>query len=80
MICAGCRRELEVGDLYIVDTASGFLDTEATPEIDGLIADIFGGDDTLSGAAGGKVVFCEDCTDKTKDGRYLFDTVYGDED
>ena len=72
MKCFGCQRQLEVGDQYIKDTASGFTDAEASPDIDGLIADLFGG-------VGGEVVFCEDCTDKTSDGRYLLDTVYGDE-
>lgn len=73
MICAGCRRRLEVGDHYIVDTASGFAKQEANPVVDGLIADIFGG-----GGAGGKVIFCADCT--TTGGDYLFETYYGDED
>lgn len=49
MICAGCRRTLEVGDQYIDDTASGFVGQDADPLIDGLIADIMGGDSTLSG-------------------------------
>lgn len=70
MKCAGCQRELEVGDLYIKDSASGFTGADADPEIDGLIAEIMGG-------ANGEVVFCEDCTEDGGD--YLFDTVYGDE-
>lgn len=70
MICAGCRRTLEVGDQYIEDTASGFIDQDADPLIDGLIADIFGG----------RVIFCEDCTETTREGRYRFSTYYGDEE
>jgi hypothetical protein len=72
--CFGCQRELEVGDYYIEDTASGFCETDANPAVDGLIAELFGG------STSGKVVFCEDCTHTTADGRYLFETVYGDED
>lgn len=73
MKCAGCDRELEVGDRYILDSASGFLaagGTEVTSEFDGLMAQILGGED-------GKVAFCEDCT--TEGGDYLFETFYGDE-
>lgn len=61
--CAGCNREFEVGDRYIVDTSSGFTKSEANPEIDGLIAGIFGGSDD-------KVRLCEDCTEPGGD--YLF--------
>lgn len=71
MRCAGCNRELDVGDLYIEDTSSGFTKSASDPAIDGLIADILGG-------SGGKVSFCEDCTEPGGD--YLFETVYGDED
>lgn len=78
MICADCKRELEIGDQYIEDTASGYVGAEADPTIDGLIADIFGGDDTLSGGAGGKVIFCEECT--VPGGDYRFITYYGDDD
>jgi hypothetical protein len=77
LICGGCSRELKAGDLYIEDTASGFVGQEANQEIDGLIADIFGRDDTLSGGAGGTVIFCEDCTDKTREGRYHLQTYTG---
>jgi hypothetical protein len=70
MRCFDCKREIEVGDRYIEDTASGFIGQETTPEVDGLIADIFGG-------AGGKVVFCEDCTQVGGD--YMFETNYGEE-
>jgi hypothetical protein len=72
--CFGCSRTLEVGDRYIEDTASGFGEMEnGSAEVDGLIAELFGGRD-------GKVVFCEDCTTHTPDGRYQFETVHGDED
>lgn len=70
MRCFGCQRDLEVGDHYIKDTASGFLKQDASPEIDGLIAEIMGGQ-------GGNVVVCEDCT--VVGGDYMFETVYGDE-
>jgi hypothetical protein len=70
MRCFECKREIEIGDHYIEDSASGFAGREADPEIDGLIADIFGG-------AGGKVVFCEDCTQEGGD--YKLETFYGDE-
>lgn len=71
MNCAGCHREIEVGDRYIEDTASGFTNGDASPEVDGLIAEIMGGRD-------GKVFFCDDCT--VEGGDYLFETFYGDED
>jgi hypothetical protein len=71
MKCAGCSRNLEVGDRYIEDAASGFLKSEGDPEIDGLIAEILGG-------SGSTIYYCEDCT--TPGGDYLFETVYGDED
>jgi hypothetical protein len=71
MICAGCRRELEVGDQYIKDTASGFTGG-GNSAFDGLISEIMGG-------TGGEIFFCEDCTTTTSDGKYLFETVYGDE-
>lgn len=71
MRCFGCNRELEVGDQYIEDTASGFIGEGADASVDDLMADLFGG-------SGGKVVFCEDCT--APGGEYLFETVYGDEE
>lgn len=71
MNCSGCRREIEVGDHYIEDTASGFIGKDANPELDSIIADIFGG-------SGGKVIYCEDCTQEGGD--YMFETCYGDED
>jgi hypothetical protein len=70
MKCFGCQRELEVGDRYIKDTASGFTGQENHPEVDGLIAEMFGGH-------GEKVLFCEDCTQEG--GEYMFETVWGDE-
>lgn len=70
MKCADCQRELEPGDRYIKDTPSGYIDTEADPMIDGLISEIMGG-------SGGELIYCEDCTEPG--GKYLFDTVYGDE-
>jgi hypothetical protein len=71
ILCAGCNREIEVGDRYILDTVAGFLKHDADPLVDGLVAEIFGADD-------GKVRFCEDCTEPGGD--YLFETYYGDEE
>lgn len=34
MKCVGCNRDLEVGDQYIEDTASGFIHGEANPAVD----------------------------------------------
>lgn len=69
--CCGCRREIEIGDRYIEDTASGFIGSASTPEVDGLISEIMGG-------PAGRVVFCDDCT--VEGGDYMFETYYGDED
>lgn len=72
--CAGCNRDLEVGDRYIKDSASGFLASFGSPgtaEFDDLIASVLGG-------ASGEIVYCEDCT--APGGDYLFETVYGDEE
>lgn len=71
ILCAGCNREIEVGDRFILDTTSGFLKQDATPEIDDIIGSIFGASD-------GKVRFCEDCTEPG--GSYHFETYYGDEE
>jgi hypothetical protein len=69
--CGGCNREIEVGDRYIVDSASGFLKTQdSDADIDDLISGIFGASD-------GKVRFCEDCT--KPGGGYLFETNYGED-
>ena len=75
MICFSCRRKLEVGDLYIRDTLGGYCDSE-TPggtEVDVLLGSVF------SGTSDGQILFCEDCTVIRPDGRYLFETVCGDE-
>jgi hypothetical protein len=71
MKCAGCNRDLEVGDLFIKDTASGFIGRNIDPVLDGVIADILGGAD-------GEVVYCEDCTQEGGD--YRFDTYYGEDE
>lgn len=71
MKCDGCGKTLEVGDQYIEDTASGFLDMELDPKIDELMSTLLGGKD-------GKIFYCSDCT--TPGGDYLFNTYYGDED
>lgn len=70
MNCSGCQREIEVGDRFIKDTATGFIGKDADPLIDSLIADIFGGTD-------GEVVYCEDCTQDG--GSYMWETNYGDQ-
>lgn len=71
MTCGGCRREIEVGDQYIEDTASGFMDHDADG-LDDLMAEIMGG-------TAGKVFYCEECC--TRDGgKYRFSTFYGDEE
>jgi hypothetical protein len=75
MNCAGCRREIEVGDRYIVDSPSGFMASMGSADrdsgLDGLVADLLGG-------SGGKVFYCTDCTEPGGD--YMFETCYGDED
>ena len=70
MICIGCGRELEAGELYIEDTVSGFLKSDADPEIDDIMATIF------PGPGEDKVIFCADCTEPGGD--YIFKKV-GDE-
>ena len=71
LMCVGCGRVLTAGDRYIEDAASGFLgipQDETEANIDGLIADIFGG-------AGDSVVFCESCTEPG--GEYVFRVYEG---
>jgi hypothetical protein len=68
--CAGCQRELEVGDNYIEAAASEYLDIEDTG-VDGLMAEILGG------TSSGKIIYCEDCTQAG--GKFRFSTYYGDE-
>jgi hypothetical protein len=72
MKCFSCNNEIEVGDRYIEDTASGFLRTEQSPEVDAVIAELF------SGRMDGKVVFCDECT--TEGGDYNPQVYYGDDD
>lgn len=71
MKCAGCNKKLEIGDLYIVDTPSGFMKKESNEDTDDLITMILGGSD-------GKIYYCKDCTEPG--GNYLFETVYDDND
>lgn len=71
MRCAGCNRDLEVGDRYIRATASEFVGAEASSETDDLIAQIMGG-------AGGQVAFCEDCTQEGGD--FHIETYWGDDE
>lgn len=74
MNCAGCRREIEVGDHYIEDTPSGFMtalgNEQVNPELDDIMAMCLGG-------TGTKIVYCEDCT--REGGDYKLETYYGDE-
>lgn len=79
MICAECRKELEVGDQYIEGTPGEYMGgEEIDPVISGLMADIFSGNAALDGSAGGKIVYCEDCT--VRGGDFLLNTYYGDEE
>ena len=71
MKCDGCDKILEVGDRYIEDTPSGFLNEDPDPVFDELAVMILGGSD-------GKIYYCEDCT--APGGDYLFNTFYGDEE
>jgi hypothetical protein len=75
--CAGCGRELEIGDQYIEGTASDYLGHEGDPGIGGLLADIVGGSRELDGRSGGKIIYCEPCT--VPGGDFRFSTYYGDE-
>lgn len=70
MKCAGCRRELEVGDQYIEGTASEFMGREDDCT-DDLMAMVMGS------GRGEKIVYCEDCTQHGGD--FMFNTVYGEE-
>lgn len=77
MNCAGCYRELEVGDQYIQFTASEWAErtegVEPLPDLDELFADIMGS------GHGDKLVYCEDCIENTDTEGWMVDTVYGDE-
>lgn len=70
MKCAGCRRELEVGDQYIEATASEFMGQD-DDGLDDLMAMVMGSD------RGNMVVYCEDCT--KPGGDFMLNTIYGDE-
>jgi hypothetical protein len=67
--CEACKRELEVGDRYIVDTPSGFIG--GSGELDDLISEVLGSTD-------GKLYYCENCT--VSGGDHLFETYYGDDE
>lgn len=71
MRCAGCRRDLEIGDQFIEGTAGDFMGQDVEPEIGGLMAEIMGSGN------GEKIVYCEDCTQSGGD--FLLSTFYGDE-
>lgn len=70
MVCAGCRRELEVGDQYIEATASEFMGHDKDG-LDDLMALVMGS------GRGEQIVYCEDCTQPGGD--FMFNTVHGDE-
>jgi hypothetical protein len=75
MNCAGCRRELDVGDQYIQFTASEWAERNNLMPLagmDDLMADL------MDSGYGENIVFCEDCTQETGNGWFL-DTVYGEE-
>ena len=78
MICAGCRDTIEIGDQYIEGVASDYLHQDVDPEIAGLLADIVGGNADLDGSTGGRIVYCEDCTETGGD--FRLQTYYGDEE
>ncbi len=72
MICGGCQRALEPGDLYIEDTPHGYIGAESLgADLDALLVDLMTHNDRLDGTSD-RLVFCENCTDKTRDGRYHF--------
>jgi hypothetical protein len=70
-LCAGCNRPFEVGDRYIVDTSSGFLGKDGNPEVDDIMAGIFGGSDS-------KLWLCEDCTEPGEG--WLTETYYEEDE
>lgn len=76
MRCAGCHKELEVGDRYIRFTASEWAGREGKEPNSGL-------DDVMAMVTGSghgdKIVYCDDCTDTVEDGWHQ-DTYWGDED
>jgi hypothetical protein len=75
MKCAGCHREMDVGDQFIQFTASEWAEREGLeplPELDDVMALCMGSTN------GAKLAYCEGCTQKADDG-WLLDTVYGDE-
>lgn len=59
--CVACGHRFEDGDRYIEDTSSGFVGAGADPDVDDLMADLFGGRD-------GKVLMCEGCTQRSENG------------
>jgi hypothetical protein len=69
MRCAGCNRRLEVGDRYIAATASEFMG-KPDDGLNDLMAELMGG-------AGGKVAYCEPCTQDSSRGWDL-QTFYGE--
>ena len=77
MRCAGCKRELEIGDQYIKGAAGDYVGQEVDPMVGGLLADILSGNGALDGSTGGTIIYCEDCT--TTGGDFLLNTYYGDE-
>lgn len=76
MNCAGCKRELQVGDRFIRFTASEWAVHSGQKPLDGLddiFASVFGSND------GDNLVYCEGCTVHTDDG-WRSETYYGDDE
>lgn len=70
MKCAGCSRELQVGEPVLVGTAGAFLGRPTEESTDELMALIFGAKD-------GKLRFCEECTEPG--GEFRFETYWGED-
>lgn len=75
MNCAGCNRELEVGDRYIKFTMDEWGARQGLAPLG--MDDLFAG--VLGSNAGDKIVYCDDCTKDSDDG-WPRQTVYGDEE
>lgn len=60
--CGGCGKKLEVGDQYIEGTAAEYMGKDVDPFVGDLLADLLGGNAALDGSTGGKIIYCEDCT------------------
>jgi hypothetical protein len=85
VICGGCQRELQAGDLYIEDTPLGYIGKDypggdaawTLADIDALLVDLMTHNDRLDGTSD-RLIFCEACTDPTREGRYQLQTYSGE--